>query len=393
MVSRFLIALALAAAAPALAAPYVRPPNHAATSLDAAAGWAIFKRPWISAPSTLTAAGGIGPLYSARSCNACHAGAGPGAVGEGMVGDGAIVRLGHADGGGDAVYGVQLQTLALPGFEPEAEAALHWEIAAGLRTPRIALSALHYGALDPQTHAGLRRAPSLFGIGRLEAIPESEILAHAGAGKPAWLDDGNGGRTLGRFGWKAAVPTIARQVAIAFQRDFGISSSELPGAFGECTFAEKDCRDAPGAEVELPDSFHKQVTTFLRLLRSPAQLNEASPGFALFRSSGCLECHATLKDARGAPVPAYTDLLLHDLGPALDDNIAEGAATGSEWRTAPLWDVADSLSQGGLLHDGRARSIAEAVQWHGGQASQARSAFNALSPKERKLIDDFLLGH
>jgi CxxC motif-containing protein (DUF1111 family) len=103
-------------------------------------------------------------------------------------------------------------------------------------------------------------------------------------------------------------------------------------------------------------------------------------------------CHAILNDAKGSPVPAYTDLRLHDMGPELADGIAEGAARSSEWRTAPLWDVAGSLSQGGLLHDGRARNVDEALAWHGGEASQSRDAFNALSPKDRKLVSGFLLG-
>jgi CxxC motif-containing protein (DUF1111 family) len=105
-----------------------------------------------------------------------------------------------------------------------------------------------------------------------------------------------------------------------------------------------------------------------------------------------MDCHATLKDVKGRTVNAYTDLLLHDMGPGLDDGIAEGAAKSSEWRTAPLWDIAGNLAQGGLLHDGRARSISEAVQWHDGEGAKARAEFNKLSERERKQIESFLLG-
>jgi CxxC motif-containing protein (DUF1111 family) len=393
MVSRYLIALALAATTPACAAsPYVRPPNHAAISLDGAAGWALFKRPWISAPSSLAADSGIGPMYSARSCNACHIGGGAGPVAEGPVGDGISVRLGQANGSGDPTYGSQIQSRALPDFEPEADVALRWDTFDNLRVPKLEVSRLQFGPLDPRTHAVPIRAPSLFGIGRLESIPDSEILAHQGNGKPNWITGPDGVRRLGRFGWKASTADITRQVELAFQRDFGIATSGLPGGYGECTPAEKKCRNASAKNVELPNMFRDEIVTFLRLMRSPAKQDPADAGFALFRNSGCMECHIALKDLHGNVVPAYTDLLLHDLGPGLDDGVAEGSATGSEWRTAPLWDVAGSLAQGGLLHDGRARSIAEAVQWHGGQASQSRTAFNALSPGERKLIDDFLLG-
>jgi CxxC motif-containing protein (DUF1111 family) len=304
-----------------------------------------------------------------------------------------VVRVGRADSAGDPVYGAQIQTEALPGFEPEASVAMTWQETARLRTANLVLSDLHYGALAPGTSVALRRAPSLFGIGRLESVPDKVILARAGNGKPAWVTDTQGNRTLGRFGWKATQPRLLLQISSAFERDFGIGTSDFPGPYGECTQEEKKCRAVHGPDVELPDKLRDLLGSYLRILYTPEGGRETSSGFAAFRKSGCMSCHAILKDSQGKEVRAYTDLLLHDMGPGLDDGIAEGAAHSSEWRTAPLWDVADSLSQGGLLHDGRARSIDEAVAWHGGEASQARAAFNALSSKDRKLIDDFLLGH
>jgi CxxC motif-containing protein (DUF1111 family) len=391
MVARFLIALFVLVPITVLAA--APPLSRGVLGLDAAAGWALFRRPWISSPSSLVAGGGVGPLYTSRTCESCHAGGGPGRIAADAIGAGMVVRTGRADATGDPVYGSQIQTQALPGFEPEADVTFRWQTANGLRTADIVLSNLHYGPLARDTHEALRRAPSLFGIGRLEAIPEKEILVHAGRGRPAWITDSNGKRKLGRFGWKATQPEMTTQIANAFQRDFGIGTSDFPGAYGECTHAETACRAVGGPNVELPDQFRDLIATYLRTLYPPDSPNEASPGFALFRKSGCMECHAVLKDAQGQPVHAYSDLVLHDMGPGLDDGIAEGGARSSEWRTAPLWDVADSLSQGGLLHDGRARSIDEAVAWHGGEASQARTAFNALSSKDRNMLDDFLLGH
>jgi len=382
MVSRFLIVLSLLAAAPALAAA---PPDNAllmngARNLDVAAGWALFKRPWISDPSSLSAGGGVGPLFGARSCSSCHVGGGPGRVAGDAIGDGMIVHVGD-----DPVYGKQIQTRALPGFEPEADVAFHWEVQKALRTPRLDFTKLYFGPLT--TPAGLRRAPSLFGIGELENVPESEILK--GHGRPSWIGDTH---VLGRFGWKAQMPTVTSQVEVAFQRDFGISTSGLPGPWGECTPAEKACRDAGGQDVELPDSFRDHIVSYLRSLLPQGEPDETKPGFAYFKQSGCMNCHTILKDGRGGKVRAYTDMLLHDMGPGLDDGIAEGGAKSSEWRTAPLWSLADELGRGGLLHDGRARSIAEAVNWHGGEASQARRAFNALSSNRRKMLESFLLG-
>ncbi|HWA90128.1 MAG TPA: di-heme oxidoredictase family protein [Rhizomicrobium sp.] len=389
MVPRLLIALALLVACSGAAPPPLV--SNGARTFAGATGWALFRRPWISDPSSLVAGGGVGPLYDARACSSCHAGGGAGAVSQSALGNGMIVRVGRGDASGDAVYGHQLQALALPGFEPEADVAFHWRETNGLRAPALDIARYYYGAPADGTHLALRRAPSLFGIGLLDSIPDSEILS--GRGKPAWIAGAGGTRALGRWGWKAAVPQLPSQVEIAFQRDFGIGTAGQPGAYGECTPAETLCRNAPGKDVELPDEFRDDIVAFLKMLRAPDAQNRASPGFAAFRSAGCMACHATPKGGNGKPVPAYTDLLLHDLGPGLDDGIAEGAAKSSEWRTAPLWDVSANLKQGGLLHDGRARSIAEAVRWHGGEASQARDAFNALSPNKRKLLEAFLLGH
>ena len=390
MVSRFLILLSLLSAMPALADA----PTRATLGINAAAGWSLFKRPWISAPSSLRGGGGLGPLYDARSCESCHLGGGAGRVGEGAIGNGMVVRVGAADGAGDPVYGRQIQVLALPGFDPEADVTLQWGALHDLRTVTLDFKQMHYGSFAAQTHKGLRRAPALFGIGELESIPESEILdlAKHNGGRPSWLTDGNGQRRLGRFGWKATEAQIADQVETAFQRDFGISSAAHPGPHGECTEAEHACRTAPGENVELPDAFRDRIVDFLRVLQQPDPRDETSAGFAVFHKIGCADCHATLTGKTGKRVAAYTDLLLHDLGSDLSDGIAEGDAKPSEWRTAPLWNIPEELEKGGLLHDGRARDLDEAVQWHGGEASRSRTAFNALSSNDRRRLGDFLLG-
>jgi CxxC motif-containing protein (DUF1111 family) len=390
MVPRFLTFVLALMAAPAVAGP----PTHAIIGLNAAAGWALFKRPWISAPSSLSGGGGLGPLYDARSCDSCHAGGGAGRVGEDAIGSGLAVRVGTAGGTGDPVYGRQLQTHAVPGFEPEADVVLRWGELGSLRIAALDIAGLHYGAFAPDTRTGLRRAPSLFGIGLLDAIPDTEILERAahGGGRASWLVDADGRRRLGRYGWKATESALSMQVETAFQRDFGISTSGHPGPYGECTAAEKACRAITGADVELPDSFRDRIVDFLRVLQAPDPLNRAGAGFAVLRRTGCLECHAVLGRADGRPVYAYTDLLLHDMGAELSDGIAEGDARPSEWRTAPLWNMREELEKGGLLHDGRARDIAEAVQWHGGEASRSRAAFNALSSNDRRKLGDFLLG-
>jgi len=127
-------------------------------------------------------------------------------------------------------------------------------------------------------------------------------------------------------------------------------------------------------------------------LPAPARPDDSSSGAAVFRRIGCGGCHGVLDARNGTTVDALTDLLLHDMGPELDDGIAEGGAKSSEWRTAPLWNVAEELAAGGLLHDGRARNVAEAVHWHGGEASRTRKAFEALSAGDQAAIENYLLG-
>jgi CxxC motif-containing protein (DUF1111 family) len=133
------------------------------------------------------------------------------------------------------------------------------------------------------------------------------------------------------------------------------------------------------------------VVSYIASLPAPSAAKNG-PGKALLAQTGCTACHATLHLPDGRPVPAYTDLLLHDLGPGLNDGIKEGAAGPGVWRTAPLWDVAGSLKIGGLLHDGRARNVAEAVEWHDGEASAARARFRALSAQDKAALVAFVGG-
>ncbi|HVV65803.1 MAG TPA: di-heme oxidoredictase family protein [Rhizomicrobium sp.] len=357
---------------------------------EAAAGWALFRHDWGLALSREEPDGALGAMFDARSCDACHAGAGPGRVGTDSIGAGMIVRFGRADGEGDSVYGRTLQSQARPGVEPEGTALVRWNPTGDLRTPEIAFSGMRYGPLAPDTHAALRRAPPLFGLGLLESIPDEKILARK-SGRTSWLASADGSRAIGRFGWKAGSATLPMQIATAFQRDFGIATTVLPATFADCTPAEEVCRAAAAKSAVLTDRLFDAVVAFVRYLRPPPALDERSAGFAAFRAAGCMQCHDNLMGADGAVVHAFTDLRLHDMGPDLDDGIAEGGARPGEWRTAPLWDVSDSLARGGLLHDGRARSVAEAVAAHGGEAAGARARFVALPAKDRAAIEAFLL--
>jgi CxxC motif-containing protein (DUF1111 family) len=393
VVSRRLIASALAAAAPLLTA----------ASLDIAVGKKLFERNWVSAPSSTKSDDGLGPLYDAPSCAACHAAKPPAELDEASTPPGMVIRLGNKNGTGDPVYGYQLQTRAVAGQVPEANPDIQWTAKDRLRTGTVTLYHPGYGPLAKDTRIGLRRAPSIKGAGLLAQIPLSEIARQAEdeeahhdgvAGRVPWLMIG-GQRVPGRFGWKATQPDVLAQTAMAFSRDIGLSTRLHPEPWGDCTPAERACRAGPhGGEngaPEVADAMLDMVVAYVGSLPPPAAA-KSGPAEALFAQTGCAACHASLHLADGRPVPAYTDLLLHDLGPGLDDGIREGAAGPGVWRTAPLWDVAGSLKIGGLLHDGRARTVAEAVEWHDGEARAARARFRALSAQDKAALVAFVSG-
>jgi len=337
------------------------------------------------------------PLYDARSCSACHANG----MSKRAIGAGLVVRLGSPGGQPDPVYGSQLQTSAIPGVTPEARVKMNWLMQGTLRVPQLAISDRGYGAFAAQTQAALRRAPTLFGVAQLAGIPDSAILAQAAAerrngllGHSASVTDGSEERRVGRWGWKATYAELTTQVEDALQRDIGLSTSSRPEPWGECTPAETACRaaarDRARGAVEVPDSFRDLIVAYLNSLPRPRGPNRNTTGFAIFERIGCGACHADLKDARGKAVYAYTDLLLHDMGPRFDDGITEGDAKSSEWRTAPLWNIAADMKAGGLMHDGRARTIAEAVDWHSGEAWRSRLQFDMLPESERAAVEKFL---
>jgi CxxC motif-containing protein (DUF1111 family) len=205
------------------------------------------------------------------------------------------------------------------------------------------------------------------------------------------------GEGIGRFGWKAAEPGLDSQVATAFSLDLGLSTELRPDPAGDCTPAQVACRAAPqgaaAGEMEVPRELVASLVAFLERRPRPAAVDDPR-GSRLFALTGCAACHApALPLAGGGSAAAYTDLLLHDMGEGLDDGMGEGAAKSPEWRTAPLWGLSRAIESGsGLLHDGRAADVAEAVAWHGGEAVGARSRFDSLSTLDRNALIRFVNG-
>jgi CxxC motif-containing protein (DUF1111 family) len=414
---------------------------------DFKVGDGVFRRLWVSAPASVTSSDGLGPLFNARGCQACHLRDGrgrppePGEAASSLLlrlsipprgpDDRALLAGGRVPAIGDPVYGLQLQTFGIQGHAAEGQVAIDWAeeevaLAGGemvrLRRPTFRIENAGYGAFAPGLMLSPRIAPPMIGLGLLEAVPEADILAGAdpedrdgdgisGRAARVW-SNAQGRMMLGRFGWKALAPTMLDQVADAFAADMGLSTRLHRGGFGECTEAQAACRTAiDGADrregVEVTDRLLDLVVFYARNLGVPARgpaaaTAEARRGRALFRDAGCAGCHrpgfttATLPDRpehAAQRIWPYSDLLLHDMGEGLADHRPEGDADGREWRTPPLWGIGRTRAVSGhtqFLHDGRARSLIEAILWHGGEASRARDAVATMAPADRAALIAFL---
>jgi len=416
-----LLALAASSAYANPAPDVIRDPALPADAkgLDFEIGRALFERHWAAAPASTQAADGLGPLFNARACVSCHPGGGRGVPFDklGTTLPALLFRLGahgHAAGdAGDPIYGQQIQGQSVAGISAEATASISFETsivtladgtAVELRKPTAKLDKLAYGALSSDTVVSPRLATAIHGIGLLEQIPEAAILAnvHPGGGKPNYVTDPiTGKRALGRFGWKASAPSLEVQDAKALDLDIGLSNPVYRDAFGDCTKREPDCLKMPtGASpqfegLEVPSSLTRLIDRFVReaMLPPVKAAANAEAGRTIFAEAGCTACHqVSFELAKGRKIGPYTDLLLHDMGLGLADHMQEGEANGREWRTAPLWGIGQALraDNPGLLHDGRARNVLEAILWHDGEAATARQHVEQLSAPDRQALIDFI---
>lgn len=387
-----------------------------------ALGNSFFTSPWVSAPASTRARDGLGPLFDAAACQDCHVrdGRGHAPPGPKQALTAAVVRLTGPQGTPDPIYGSQLQTHAVAGLAPEAKVRVHWQshtvrlpdgFEVELRAPRLELSELSDGSLAPDTRAGLRIAPPMIGLGLLESIAAADLRAapddKATAGQVREVTDRVSGRlALGRFGWKAAQPSVRQQSLAALVEDMGITSALFPQ--DNCSPAQAACRALPhGGTPELEPAIEDGLVFYARHLAVPARRDADRPevreGEALFAQIGCAGCHrpqwttATVADAPALSkqtIWPYTDLRLHDMGPGLDDGVDEAGVPSRFWRTPPLWGLGHTATvsgpHAGYLHDGRARTATEAILWHGGEAQAARDAWAALPDNKRRRVLRFL---
>ena len=386
-----------------------------------------FEAAFVTVPAEVNP--GLGPVYNNISCINCHARDGRGRAptsGEKLTS--MLFRVSLPNPEGDVThgpvpvpgFGTQLNNRAIFGVPPEGTVTIDYtegELTTSdgakvyLRTPNYKIEHA-YQPLPDDVQLSPRVAPVVFGLGLLEAIPESTILALADeddqdsdgiSGKANYVwDVQKNGLSLGRFGWKANQPTLLQQVASAYHDDIGITTSLLPqeSSDGQSQY------DGRGDDPELSDEILDVVTFYVQTLAVPARRNLDDPmvqrGEELFESAQCSGCHIpTLQTGSLSDVPEvsnqtinpYTDLLLHDMGPGLADDRPDFLASGSEWRTPPLWGIGLVKVVNGhtnFLHDGRARGLLEAILWHGGEAEQSREAVQGMSTGDRDALIAFL---
>jgi CxxC motif-containing protein (DUF1111 family) len=395
-------------------------------------GDVLFEGEFVKAPSPVRP--GLGPAFNNTSCRGCHIrnGRGMPVLGEnGTLRSPILVRVSldpsaldrfpevqGQQGPGSGPYpvpgfGTQIQNHAVFGAEPEITLSLSWKEISGsypdgtaysLRQPILAYSGTEKQLAlmnDSAVQRSLRQTPPVVGLGLLEAVPAETLLAME---DPDDADgDGISGRlnrvwdpvsqslAIGRFGWKASAPSLLVQTGNAFADDMGVKNPIAPEADGS---------------VEIDLEFLRKTAFYTQTLAVPDRVRplsaSAQAGEILFRESACAACHtpslstdgsssiAALRDQSFAP---YTDLLLHDMGEGLADGRPDYLASGREWRTPPLWGLgltSTILPMSAYLHDGRARTLEEAILWHGGEAEESRKVFESMPKEQRAQLIDFL---
>jgi CxxC motif-containing protein (DUF1111 family) len=320
-----------------------------------------------------TAEQGLGPLFNDRSCAGCHLE--PAAGGVGRNGLATVVRVGRLTTRG---FVIGSRGPVAPGHSI-SELGVACDLQAGIPAGVNVTS--------------VRNAPPLFGSGLVDSIPAAVIRAGAVAkvdgvrGRPNLVRGPDGRERVGRFGWKAHVPTLELFVAEAFRSELGLTSPLAPAVAPDSSRVT----DGPCAEKSAASEVDRDALTavvaFLASLPAPEPQDSRSAGAMVFQQTGCAVCHVPTLRARTREVALYSDLLLHDMGRALDDGVVQGSAAGAEWRTTPLWGLSDRSR---FLHDGRARSVEAAIRDHGGEAQRASRRFHSLSAERRRSLLAFL---
>ncbi|NYT52049.1 MAG: hypothetical protein H0A74_00440 [Candidatus Vesicomyosocius endoextente] len=392
-------------------------------------GKSFFSIPWVEAPSSTTARDGLGPLFSANSCVICHVKNGRGKVFKvnNIVDRSHVIRLSIPSNGTDEHqemiaklgsipepnYGVQISINGVPGVPFEAKSLVHYSTKniyysdstiIILQQPIVELEKLGYGDLLPNTIISARIAPALVGLGLLEQITDEQILANedindsnhdgiSGKANRVWSEQTNK-IEIGRYSWKASVPTVKYQSATAAVNDIGLTNPIYEHQ--SCTSIQVECINSSkdGEKHELTAQRLNAISYYLTHLKLPKSIISQYQGQILFSEIGCSQCHVPSYSLPNVTIYPYSDFLLHDMGKDLADGRSEFDALGNEWRTPPLWRLGRvSLilkDNKNFLHDGRASNLEQAIIWHGGEAEKSKTLFMNLSVSSRGKILQFL---
>jgi len=391
-----------------------------------AAGDLAFEAAFVTPPAEVNP--GLGPLFNSNSCVGCHINNGRGLQTKGQR----LIRVSQRPDPESVILppehiytpeseapnantppvpglGTQIQEQGVYGYPPEATVEVTWQEQTGqygdgteyeLRSPQLQITRSDGTSLTDKIAASNRIPPPVFGLGLLEAVPEATIRQLADpddrdrngiSGRPNYVwDVVKQAPALGRFGWKANTPTLLQQSAAAYVDDMGVTNPLFP--------------DAEGVQ-DITQEILELATIYVQTLGVPGRTALNDPqvqrGERLFAEANCAACHVSELRTGSHEIPAlvnqtihpYTDLLLHDMGPSLADHRPDFQANGNEWRTMPLWGVGlvqTVLPYSGYLHDGRARSLEEAILWHGGEAEAAQVAFQQMSADDRAALVAFL---
>lgn len=385
----------------------------------------VFETNYVSGISPV--AGGLGPVFNNNSCVSCHVSDSRAPFPSDLRSPGGLflkISIPGTDEHGGPLsasgFGVQLQHQAVYGFQPEALISVVFEettveLADGsvisLRKPVFSVEE-PYMPLPAGMLTSPRIGMPVFGLGLLEAISEADIRANEDAGDAdgdsvsgranyVW-DPASGRMALGRFGWKANNPSVLVQLAGAFNQDMGLTNPVMPveNSHGQSN------SDTASVSPEVSMTDLADATFYCLTLGVPAARNTTDPlmieGRKIFVRIGCDKCHIpsfTTGEYPDIPQLAhqkiypYTDMLLHDMGEGLADNRPDFAASGREWKTRPLWGIGLTGITSGhntFLHDGRARSLTEAILWHGGEAAPSQREFKKLSAADRSALLKFI---
>ncbi|MDI1256761.1 MAG: di-heme oxidoredictase family protein [Flavobacterium sp.] len=381
-------------------------------------GDVLFEGSFVTAPAPINP--GLGPIYNNAACINCHPRDGRARHPTNInSANGFLVRTSipgmDAHGGPNPVpgFGLQIQNRGISGYLPEAAYQVTYTektetfsdgTTVVLRKPVVTLTN-PYMALPAGMMLSPRLGTPIFGLGLLEEIPEANLLANqdindtnadgiSGKANYVW-NPVTGMMQLGRFGWKANTASIMAQCASAYVEDMGITN---PFFQNESGFDQSNGQDGLTDDPEIPMSILNQVALYCKTLAVPAPRDidqqNVKNGAKIFDQLECAKCHTPKQQTGSSSVSAlsnqtffpYTDLLLHDMGEDLSDNRPDFLASGTEWKTRPLWGIGLTNLVNGhtdFLHDGRAKNIEEAILWHGGEAMNAKEKYKKLSAKQR----------